>query len=500
MTPLRDWGTRSGAALAAAAFLTLLASLLRVEPIPPIILAIIVALVPLSAVRPQAGLLVLAALTPFAAWIGRHWNGSVAWPETLAVAFCAGYCARRVVRAPRSRDAIDAPWLLAISVVVASLAVHFLIEAWRFGGPPTRADLWQLVTYGYFISDTSGNPIDAAMRLIESLLIFRAAATMTRAEPAFAVRLVSWVVCGASAAAGLNLLRLWESAERFEGSFAAFARLFLSERVNVHYGDLNAAGSYFVMVLFVAIGLSMRRKGLPWLVSVLLIGCRRLGDRLAHGGRRRHARHGPARRRAGLADAARRLAPHDARRRGPAPRPPGGGRRVRHPRTRQPAIGDHRGERPLGTGPNQRADDGIQPDVRRRHRSLLLAVGRVQLAGTPRELPAGHPRKRAQQLSADTRRARHRRLRLRFVAALEHRAIWTTAARRRPARPAAMEPGHRATGVRASPGWVVTRSSSTSRPSRSGSSSERSRVGGPRPNPRTAVCTCAPGSYPRRCC
>ena len=273
MTPLRDWGTRSGAAVAAATFLTLLASLLRVEPIPPIVLALIAALVPLSAGRPQAGLLVLAALSPFAAWIGRHWNGSVAWPETLAVAFCAGYCARRVVRAPRSRDALDAPWLLAISVVIASLAVHFLIEAWRFGGPPTRAEVWQLVTYGYFISDTSGNPIDAAMRLIESLIIFRAAATMTRTAPAFASRLVSWVVCGASVAAGLNLLRLWEGAERFGGSLTAFSRLFLTERVNVHYGDLNAAGSYFVMALFVAIGLSMRRKGLPWLISVLLIGC-----------------------------------------------------------------------------------------------------------------------------------------------------------------------------------------------------------------------------------
>ena len=60
MTPLRDWGTRSGAAVAAAVFLTLLASLLRVEPIPRVVLALIAALVPLSAARPQAGLLVLA--------------------------------------------------------------------------------------------------------------------------------------------------------------------------------------------------------------------------------------------------------------------------------------------------------------------------------------------------------------------------------------------------------------------------------------------------------
>jgi O-antigen ligase len=273
MTPLRDWGTRVGAALAAAVFLTLLVSLTRVEPIPLVILVGIAALVPLSALSPGTGLLVLAGLTPFAAWLGRHWNGSVSWPETLVVAFCAGYCARRTTRGSGNRDALDAPWLLALSVVVASLAVHFLIESWRFGGPPTHAELLQLITFDYFISATSGNPVDAAMRLVESLVLLRAATTITRESPAFAARLVSWVVCGATAAAGLNLFRLWESAERFGEPWGAFVQLFLTERVNVHYGDLNAAGSYFVMALLAAVGLAMRPKALPWLVTVLAIGC-----------------------------------------------------------------------------------------------------------------------------------------------------------------------------------------------------------------------------------
>ena len=273
MTPLRDWGTRVGAALAAAVFLTVLTSLARVEPVPPVILAGIAALVPLSALNPRTGLLVLAGLTPFVAWVGRHWNGSVSWPETLVVAFCAGYCAQGTVRGARAREALDTPWLMAMSIVVASLAVHFLIESWRFGGPPTRAEIWQLITFDYFISATSGNPVDSAMRLIESLVLLRAATTITREAPAFASRLVSWVVCGAAAAAGLNLFRLWESAERFGEPWGAFVQLFLTERVNVHYGDLNAAGSYFVMALLAAVGLAMRAKGRPWLIAVLVIGC-----------------------------------------------------------------------------------------------------------------------------------------------------------------------------------------------------------------------------------
>jgi O-antigen ligase len=275
MTALRDWGVRGGAALTAtlffALFLTLLLSLARITPLP--VLGGVLALAPLSAFSPRIGLLVLAGLTPFAAWVGRHWNGAVSWPETLVVAFCAGYCARHIVRKPGVRDAIHAPWLMAMAIVIASLAVHFVIDAWRFGGPAIRDELWRLVTFGYFISDTSGDPVDAAMRLIESLVLFRAAATAVRESPAFAPRLVSWVVCGASGAAALNLLRLYESAARAGAPVEAFVRLFLTERVNVHYGDLNAAGSYFVLALFAAAGLSMRRRGRPWLIAVVLIAC-----------------------------------------------------------------------------------------------------------------------------------------------------------------------------------------------------------------------------------
>ena len=81
------------------------------------------------------------------------------------------------------------------------------------------------------------------MRLLESLVLFRAAATLAREALGYASRLVSWAVCGATAAAALNLLRVWESAARV-GTADAFFRLLLSERINVHYGDLNAAGSF----------------------------------------------------------------------------------------------------------------------------------------------------------------------------------------------------------------------------------------------------------------
>ena len=52
--------------------------------------------------------------------------------------------------------------------------------------------------------------------------------------------------------------------QRFNRPSQAFLRSSRRERLNVHYADSNAAGSYFVMVLFVAIGLALRPKRRRW--------------------------------------------------------------------------------------------------------------------------------------------------------------------------------------------------------------------------------------------
>src|SRR5215203_5791599 len=72
-------------------FTVLLLSLFRVDGIPWFIPAALVAFGGLSAWRPSAALMSLAAVIPVASWIGRWFHSGVAWPETLVVAFAAGY-------------------------------------------------------------------------------------------------------------------------------------------------------------------------------------------------------------------------------------------------------------------------------------------------------------------------------------------------------------------------------------------------------------------------
>jgi O-antigen ligase len=275
MRSLRVVSVAAISAIAAAFFLALLYSLTTVPDVPAMALAGLAVLVVLAAIKPEYGLVVVAVGVPIASWMGRPWTAAVAWPETMAVAFCAGYCARGL-RAARDRergtlDALTAPLIIAVTVVVASLLVQLLVDGWRFGETQFVTDLWQLLRSGYFVTATAADPIDAAMRLLESLILFRAAATVTRTVPQSAMRLTVSFVTAATAAATLNLVRLWEAAARSDAPVSAFVRLLSTVRLNVHYADVNAAGSYFVAMVFIAIGLACAPTRRLWALAVPLI-------------------------------------------------------------------------------------------------------------------------------------------------------------------------------------------------------------------------------------
>jgi hypothetical protein len=261
LTTLRDAGWRTCSALAAVLFFALLLSLANVGSRAQIALALLVVVVVQAARRPATTLLVLTTIIPVAAWLGRRWDPSVAWAEALVVAFAAGYCARGAMTRRRRPDDLDLPISLTTAVIVASLVVQFLVDAWRFGGTTVREEIWRLVSQDYLRIAATGDPVDTAMRFLESLLLFRAAATAARADAAFGPLLVRSFVFGAAAAATVNVLRLWEGALRLSSPLAAFGRYLLTQRFNAHYGDLNAAGSYFVLALFPALGLAYRQAG-----------------------------------------------------------------------------------------------------------------------------------------------------------------------------------------------------------------------------------------------
>ena len=273
LAALRTWGARFGAGLAALGFLIILSSLFRVADVPSFVVIVLIAFGIGSAFRPDIALGAIAIGVPLASWLGRWWNGFVAWPEALVVAFCAGYCARSAFgrHQPRPVDPLARPVIVTAAIVVASLAVQLWIDIWRFGAAATGRDLSDLIRASYFVLTMSGDPVDAAMRLLESLVLLTAAASEVRRRPNLASQLVRWAVWGAAIAAAVNVARLWQAASRLEAPMQAFVSHFVTLRLNVHYGDLNAAGSYFVLLFFPALGFALARRTRVYWIAVLLI-------------------------------------------------------------------------------------------------------------------------------------------------------------------------------------------------------------------------------------
>ena len=102
------------------------------------------------------------------------------------------------------------------------------------------------------------------------LVLFRAVSSLARSDVTLAPRLVQSFVFGAAAAAAVNIARLWEGALRLSSPVAVFGRYFLTQRFNAHYGDLNAAGSYFVMALCPAVGMGWRH-GRRWILAAIIL-------------------------------------------------------------------------------------------------------------------------------------------------------------------------------------------------------------------------------------
>ena len=268
LTFLRRAGALAGAALSIAILFTLLNA-----PAPlPLVLPAFLAVAAFAGWRPADALLLLALTTPIARVAGRSWSAAAAWPEMLAVATIAGWFARRAFRDERDGSELGPPLAVAATVVAASLVVNTTLSQWRLTGTLV-SDSW-LTTYrlAYFLMESSGDAVDTAMRLLEALVLFRAAAGIAGRSRPWVGRLAVASVAAAAAAASVNVGAVWAASQASAPGVVSFARGLLTARATVHYPDPNAAGSYFVMMLAVAAGLTLvaRARALTALAAVLI--------------------------------------------------------------------------------------------------------------------------------------------------------------------------------------------------------------------------------------
>lgn len=223
--------------------------------VPAIPKALVLGIFAVAAWNPCSGLLYLAGLAPLGALISTAFDIELfRLTEALALAFLGASVLRGWPRAdvgPRlPRWALAGAWLFTL-LVIGSMAGL----AWRASAVPgaLEATLTGLAQRYHGFTDLIG-VVDAA-RLFEGLGTAAAVIVLFRTRPALAEQLPAVLAAAAVAAAGSSAL-VW-----YGVGPSRVLQAQIGYRVAGHVGDLNAAGSYFVLVLCLALGVALRERG-----------------------------------------------------------------------------------------------------------------------------------------------------------------------------------------------------------------------------------------------
>ena len=266
---------RAGWLLCAAFFAVLLSSLLHVDYVglvPPILLGVL-ALTAL--LRPALALALVVLIAPVAGVLASaRWNGSVQWTEAVVCAALTGLAANAAWQPRRLTSSLSGPALVFATVIITSIVVSLGVVALKLG-PAFTGALWTHLSREHFV-DVRGFPaIFTGLRLLEGVLLFALAARLSL-DAASLGRVVAGAVIGAAAAGYMNIARLVEAATRGDVFWPSLWDLADRLRWNVHYGDFNAAGSYFVLALLFAAALAVASRlagRLFWTTAALIIAC-----------------------------------------------------------------------------------------------------------------------------------------------------------------------------------------------------------------------------------
>ena len=217
---------------------------------------------------PAGGLLLAAFLAPLGRLIAEVTDPNIfRMGEAIVLAFLAGWVLRGEADRPGPR--VPAPFIGALfaATIVASIAGL----AWQLKQRPgALAEAFDAFVHSYYlIADRTGF-IDGA-RLLEGLALAAATVTLFRQRPALSVTLPA-VLAGSASVAAVASVLLWRGIAPTE----ILQRHTLgTSGISAHVADVNAAGSYFALVLCLALGMTVRahpRHRVAWGAASIACG------------------------------------------------------------------------------------------------------------------------------------------------------------------------------------------------------------------------------------
>jgi O-antigen ligase len=235
----------------------LVAILAFISPSTPMFARCAIAAVALvTFIDSPSGLLLVAVLAPLGSYLAALGGlGSFRLTEAIVIAFLAAW----LVQPPPQREgprlpryATIAGWLFAVLVVSVTSGV--VSQLFRY--PDTlRGNFLALVESYFSYVDPPG--ITEAARMLEGLAVTMAGIELVRRRPALATSLPAAMAVSAIVAAATSILLRFGIAP----DEILVRELRIGYRYAAHVGDINAAGSHFVLVLCLALGMCVRAKG-----------------------------------------------------------------------------------------------------------------------------------------------------------------------------------------------------------------------------------------------
>ena len=228
----------------------------------------------LAIVSPQAALLIVAAIVPVIGMTTKFIGMSLVPPsaaELMALCVLVGCAIRSLWSRRLGVDRVEAAAIVVASLAAASTAGMLpIVYAYTTSTMSLTREGVTAVVREYFIRSGEMRPVHAAALLIESAALFIIARRACRQEP-FRVSLLRMLVAGATAAALINIIILGLGLLRGDTLGLTLLGTLSVLRINVHHSDFNAAGSFFVLFLSVAIGFARGRdRWWAWPAATIL--------------------------------------------------------------------------------------------------------------------------------------------------------------------------------------------------------------------------------------
>jgi O-antigen ligase len=208
----------------------------------------------LTVVSPVHGLLLTAFFAPLGQLIAASIGAAYfRIGEVMVLAFLLGWLLRDGDVGHGPRVAAPIAGCLFAATIVGSIAGLALQLRGHAGELPATVDQ---IVHGYFYINDRLGLVDGA-RLVEGLGLAAAAIVLLRRQPSLAITLPAALASSAAVGALASVL-LW----RGIGSATALQRYErLGYRLSALVVDVNAAGSYFAMIMCVALGMAVRARG-----------------------------------------------------------------------------------------------------------------------------------------------------------------------------------------------------------------------------------------------